>query len=204
MLHSVHGFNRDKFLMLLKRKGFESVTDFCKQLEIPRSTLNTYLGAERSVYNSSYEAICAALDTDPCELIEHSHKKDTPSRRLEQIIDSIKHLIQNDSRDLLSGVAFILFGSRVRKTAKINADWDLGLSRGGEPLGGREYFLIRNKIEDALEDFPNPVDVVNLDQAPVEFLATLNHGTELVGGCRESYARLLGVLDGIQKFESTT
>lgn len=60
-----------------------------------------------------------------------------------------------------------LFGSRAQKSVRRSSDFDVGI-RG---LSARDFYVIKERIEDAVEEsnIPHGVDVVDFDQVSEPF-----------------------------------
>jgi predicted nucleotidyltransferase len=114
----------------------------------------------------------------------------------QQLLTSILNSVSEQE----PGVVFLLIGSRASGRNRIYSDFDLGVSGGPvHRLETGDYFRIRSRVDDATEDFPFSVDLVNLDLAPDWFLAGLNDTPLYLAGDRESHAFVLGVLNGFRK-----
>lgn len=185
--------NPDRALTALHKAGFKTWAEFSRAARIHRNTLEQYLSGRKLVLPVAVQRMAEKLDVDPMELVYSAGAVDdeVDIRLLRRFLNPIAEQFPN--------VAFMLIGSRARGNARSRSDFDIALSMGEQPLSSREYLRVRSSIEDALEDFPRSVDIVNLDQAPLWFLADLNYAPVFVTGKQDSFKYLLGVVDGIRK-----
>jgi len=180
--------NKELFETLVKSRGFSSVSDFAATAGVHRNTLRAYLSGSSSVFASSFNKICEALEVDPLELIASGETSTAAIRRLLRDV-SIGH----------PQCAFMLMGSRASGSHKTYSDWDIGITKGREKLSSAEYLKIKSHIQDLADDLPQSVDVVNLDQAPMWFLDEMDTAPQLLAGNRNACNYFLGKLDGIKK-----
>jgi transcriptional regulator with XRE-family HTH domain len=185
----MHHFNTERFLVLLEQRGIGSLSHFSELSGVHRNTLRAYLKKSRSPFSRALLEMATELNVDPLELIteESSDKKRTS-------------LLQEALAPVIpSHAALVLFGSRARETHHVNSDWDLGLIGGVRPFSGFDYLRIKSQIDDALEDFPNSYDIVNLDQAPTSFLKEIGSEVRLIYGDSGTFSFLQGVIHGLSQ-----
>lgn len=190
--------NKAAFKKCLLEMNYASVADFSKKAAIHRNTVLNYL-AGRGVFSSSFYEIATKLNVDPMELI--SPVSDT--RAAVSYIDEIRPVIAKITK-FNPRIATILLGSRARKRARIYSDWDIGITGGIDSILTEEYFRIKDMVEDAAENIPRMIDVVNLDCAPLWFLEGLDYDLIFLDGNKESYLYFKGVLNGIKKRQNKT
>lgn len=149
------------FKQALHKKGYRSIGELAKSLNIHRNTIHYYLSGH-GVFPANFEKIITALDIKPRDILIED-KKDT-SVPLEQIAPIVDQLSQK-----FPNVCFILFGSRSKKTAQKFSDWDIGVY-SSEGLPHNAYRQIVRLTNDLVENLPICVDIVNLNQADDYFL----------------------------------
>ncbi len=176
----------------LRKLGFPTVSQFAKQHNVNRATLNNYLQG-RGPFPESFYVIADALQTDPLQLlIPISSESDIP--KLEEIAPIIKACCVISPR-----IAVGLLGSRAKGTAKQYSDWDIGITGGQQLLSAQDSLQIQRIVDDLKEDLPRDVDVVNLDAAPQWFLKGILYTPRFLSGNESSWNYFMGVLHGIQK-----
>lgn len=182
--------NDDVLKQALQRQGYKRLSHFAQDQKVNRMTLHHYLKG-RGPLPENYYHICDSLGVDPLAFL-------TP--QLESVVaeqEKIQPIIQallRQQPDLAVG----LIGSRARGRAKKYSDWDLGVTRGAKALTPQEGLRLKTLVEDAAENLPWFVDVVNLDQAPLWFLQKIDYQPVYLGGNRAPWEFFLGVLHGIQ------
>jgi len=184
--------NRARFEELLRAGGYKSHLDFCRRNFIHKNTLNYYLSGQ-DVFSKKIYEIAAALDVNPTDLIE-------PIERDRPVVDEIDGIIKELSQR--SGVAVILLGSRARGKPEKYSDWDLGITGGEKPFGGREFLSLRGRVAELAENLPRKVDLVNLDAAPLWFLQSIDYEPIFLGGDEGTFLHFKGVLYGIGQCEA--
>jgi hypothetical protein len=112
----VLSLNKARFLSVLRQKKIPSVLELSRRTGLHRNTINHYLSGQ-SVYQQGYLSLCEEMGTAPHDLVCVGHRPDLPNA-VAQILDvlSLKY----------PKLAFVLFGSHARLTAKPFSDWDIG------------------------------------------------------------------------------
>jgi predicted nucleotidyltransferase len=77
----------------------------------------------------------------------------------------LKEIVLRAAADMPCDI--FLFGSRAQKSIRRSSDFDVGI----KGLTARDFYLIKERIEDAVEEsnIPHGVDVVDFDQATEPF-----------------------------------
>ncbi|MBI2422507.1 MAG: nucleotidyltransferase domain-containing protein [Candidatus Hydrogenedentes bacterium] len=83
----------------------------------------------------------------------------------------------------------VLFGSRARRTHRRYSDSDLGVYAAGD-IAHREYLRMITVLDDAAEDFPCVVQLVNLNAAPEAMLRRIAPDLCYVTGAVEAWKDL--------------
>ncbi|MFH1356789.1 MAG: nucleotidyltransferase domain-containing protein [bacterium] len=182
----------DLLKTVLRKKGYKNLFDFSKSIEFNRVTLNNYLKGKGPLAEPYYD-LCRQLEVDPLSLL-FPISLDNDFEYQEEILPVVKEVCNK-----YPDIAVVLLGSRAKGNSKKYSDWDLGITKGGEELTTREYFRIKDFIEDLVDDLPRMVDVVNLDKAPIWFLQEMDYTPKYLGGLKNAYDFFLGVLNGIKK-----
>lgn len=146
--------------------------------------------------SEAYYRLCDSLNIDPLELLT-SVSSQNQNLALEEILPLIKKMAAKYPQ-----VAFGLFGSRAKGTAKKFSDWDIGITGGSCVLNSQQYVKIKNEIMDLAEDLPRSVDVISLDAAPLWFWEEMDYSPIFLAGDEKSWQYFLGVLYGIKKKSS--
>lgn len=184
----------NRLLQLLRTAGFNSLLEFSRKTGIHRNTLAN-LCAGRSVFTSTFQAVADYLHVDPNTLLMPTSTA-ISHLPIEEIRPLIARIIQSDPQ-----VAVMLFGSRAGKHPKKYSDWDLGVIRFPEALSGIEFLRLKRSVEEASEDLVRRVDVVNLHQAPADFLANIVNQIHFLDGNREAWIYFQGIINAIQRTE---
>ena len=188
-MNNIYVLDREKLDELLKEKGYSSYLDFCEKTGIHKNTLNYYLSG-RDIFSKKLYEIAQALDVEPIQLIKSNQPRLENIEELEGILKELASL---------SGLAIILLGSRAKGSYSRYSDWDLGVTRSGKPLTGREFLRLRGRITDIADNLPRNVDLINLDASPIWFLETINYEPIFLAGSIESFHYFKGVLYGIKQ-----
>ena len=186
--------DREKLHKHMKLKGFSSLREFAQSASIHRNTLQPYLKGEASVFRTSFIEIASALGVDPISLVNSAVSEESKGADAIELKRYLTKLSEGDRH-----VAFVLFGSRAEGRARRFSDWDIGVTRGSNPLSSSEFLAMKSQLEDLVDDFPYVVDLVNLDAAPRWFLEEMSSSPKLFSGNQVSYEYFRGMLHGIQK-----
>ncbi len=176
---------------VLQERGYSSLAAFCEQTKINRATIYHYMQG-RGPLADAYYSLCDQLQVDPLSLLEE--EKVSSDVDVSEIRAIVEALCKRDCE-----LAVGLFGSRAKGTARRFSDWDLGITRGVGGLGTREYFVLKQRVDDLSDNLARKVDVINLDAAPLWFLSGINYQPIFLLGNRNAWSYFMGVLDGIQK-----
>ncbi|MFH0799504.1 MAG: hypothetical protein V2A66_04905 [Pseudomonadota bacterium] len=182
-----------RFLAKLRALGFKGVFDFAASKGIHRNTVSLYLKGA-CAFSSAFDRIARAVGADPLEIIHPAMEASAEIEDLDEIASVVSFLTRRDHK-----VACMLLGSRAMKKGRVHADWDIGITRGGKPIGGDEYLDLRVGVSDIAENLPHGVDLINLDAAPAWFLEGIKYDPIFLDGDRESFIHFQGVLNGIKK-----
>ena len=174
---------------LLRGRGYGSLSEFASHAGIHRNTVRKYIVGNAPIFSRGLAAISSQLGVQPWQLLKQLHDKP-----YEELVAKIKAIANHDKQ-----LAFVLFGSRAKKTAKKYSDWDIGVSGGSTPVESNHYLALRQEVDDAFDDFPFGVQLVNLDQAPTWFLQELNTTVQFLCGNIETFNYFIGVIHGIAK-----
>lgn len=181
----------NKLRQIIAQRGYAHLTEFARTHGFNRATLNHYLKGQ-GPFSESYYAICDALSVDPVSLLMPS--ANAPTNHLDEIMPIVKKLCAYDK-----GIAAVLLGSRAKKTHKKYSDWDIGVTRGTKPISDMEFLKLRRIADDAADDLPREVDVVNLDAAPQWFINDIDYEPVYLAGDSNAWAYFMGVLHGTRK-----
>jgi len=181
-----------RFKAKLQELGYSSTVQFGEKHHIHRNTIRQLLDG-KSVFLSSVDTIAEALKTDPLQLIMPVSEVPTSIADYHEIAPLVGRLVSHDEK-----MAIFLLGSRAKQRARRYSDWDIAITRYPDPISGREYLRLKEKVSEWSEDFPRMVDLINLDQAPLWFLNEVGQPIFLDGD-EGSHIHFKGVLDGIEK-----
>lgn len=191
-MHNKYVLNRKKFDKILEEMGYKSYLDFCEKTDIHRNTLNYYLSG-RDIFSKKFYEIAEILKVDPIDLIV------SPKPDIENI-DELGTILKELTT--ISGLAVLLLGSRAKGVNKGYSDWDLGITRGGKCITGREFLRARGRVSDLADNLPRKVDLINLDAAPEWFLLSIDYEIVFLAGSFESFQYFKGVLHGIKQYKA--
>jgi predicted nucleotidyltransferase len=178
---TMHILNRIEFKRGMQRKGFRTHQQLALALGLHRNTISHYLSGA-PVLPEKLERLLVALEL-PIErallrVDSETAQSDTP------ISDIVDRLHERHPR-----VAFVLFGSRARRTHGRYSDYDLGAySKDG--ISHEEYRAMRVQISEAAEALPVDIDLVNLHRADPGFLARVLRDGRMLAGRRSDWNAL--------------
>lgn len=177
-----------------KKQGLGSMARLASRLGVHRNTLRSYLSGEKQVFSDFMLRLAEGLEVDALTLVRRRTADSSTSREYRAIVALAQALAEEHA-----GLAFGLIGSRAADTAGTYSDWDVAVTGGRHELDSDLYLELRGKIEDECDDFSRCVDLVNLDAAPVSFLAGITYRPQFLAGSLESFSYMLGVLDGVRR-----
>lgn len=185
--------NSQELKNLIKQMGFVSLSEFAGKFGINRATLNHYFKGEGPL-SESYYKLCESLQIDPISILSPV-SSNLPSGFYD-IMPVVKKLCEHDK-----SLAVGLLGSRAKGTNKKYSDWDIGVTRGQDSIGGREFLNFKQIVDDASDDLQYNIDVINLAAAPDWFLHDINYEPIFLAGNMNAWAFFMGVIHGAKKKE---
>lgn len=183
-----------KLRALVAERGFVNFGEVLKKAALHRNSLNEYLDGGRSVFSTVTRKICGVLDCDPTSILirrEVSFGSDSTAESIKKLLFSLA--------GRYSTTCFFLLGSRAKGTNRQFSDWDIAVSSGHKKLPVNEYLTIKSELEDGVENFPVEVDLINFDEAPRWFLASINYQPKFLAGDENIFSHVIGVIDGARK-----
>jgi predicted nucleotidyltransferase len=183
----VHILNSRRFHKALKEKGYRTIGQFARSLDIHRNSIHYYLSGH-GVLQKNFEKIIKALGLKVHEIIIDEEKAEVPG--LEQIASLIDMLHME-----FPDVTFVLFGSRSRGTAHKYADWDVGVF-SDTGLTHESYRRIVQYKNVLVEDLPFFVDLINLNRADKYFLREVSKDWKFLTGKLNQWIKLQNEVTG--------
>ena len=188
-----------KLRQRMEKLGFRSLAAVLRKAGLHRNSIADYLSGRKSVFSSVTDRLCATLELDPWEIVAAN----IPAVKPDGVETALKRVLAQAASEVLkeksASLAFILIGSRAKGTSSKHSDWDVAISAGADALSTEEYLALKSAIEDAVDDFPVSVDLVNFDAAPAWFLANIVYAPRLLVGNEFTFARAMGVISGSKK-----
>lgn len=171
----------NRFEEAMRRQGFTSIGALAKALGIHRNTIHYYLSGH-GVFPDKLEKLLSRLSLNPADVVVQKKTQETnPLSPIASLVDRLQCRFPE--------VAFVLFGSRARNTARPYSDWDIGVY-GREDISHEQYRVMRREKEDWEEESPYMVDVTNLNRADEDFLKSASRGWIFLGGNLGSWLAL--------------
>ncbi len=165
--------NRELLLSALAREGFSSLGALCSELKIHRNSLSRYLSGA-PVFPKVLELVFRRLKLAPAEaLVVVQDKRGDEITLIRKVVGEIVKAVPER--------AVILFGSRVKGTARKYSDYDLGIL-GDKPLSLDQLSRVKEIAEEASEDLPFFIDVIDLNRADKKFMDSLRNNSTFLGG----------------------
>lgn len=166
----------------VKKRGYHSLGRLAHSLGLHRNSIHYYLSG-RPVLPLSLEKMLEALNLRLADVMVDK-KEASANFPYEAIAPPVDRLHAE-----FPEVTFVLFGSRARGSGQKYSDWDLGVySR--ENLFHVLYRRIVRFKDEAVEDFPFLVDLVNLNRAPPSFLKEASKGWIFLAGRQRDWIDL--------------
>ncbi len=160
---NVEVLDRQKFMASLKSQGIKSFLEMSRASGLHRNTINHYLKGG-PIYQTAFLEICKILQVQPRDLTSAKPTSIAIPTELAIILDSLHgHFPQ---------LTFVLFGSRARNTPKRFSDWDIGFF-ADEQLAHQVHLNLLKKTDDLLDNSLLEINLVNLQEAPADFLKTI-------------------------------
>lgn len=172
--------NPKRFEEALRQRGFKSIGALARTLGIHRNTIHYYLSGH-GVFPEKLERILDQLSLDPADVLIRKKGAADPLAAIAPLMDRLQQQFPD--------AAFVLFGSRARKTARPYSDWDIGVYCQTGLTHERYREILREK-EDWVEGSSYLVDVVNLNRADRDFLESICGGWTFLGGNLGSWLEL--------------
>lgn len=170
-----------RFEEAMRRQGFASIGALARALGIHRNTIHHYLSGH-GVFPTMLEKILDRLALQPGNVLVQKNARDAnPLSPIAPLVDCLQQQFPE--------VAFVLFGSRARNTARTYSDWDIG-AFSQKDISHDQYRRMWRKKEDREEEFPYMVDVTNLNRADEDFLKSASRGWIFLGGNMGSWLAL--------------
>ncbi len=163
--------------------GFTNLSDFLKKGRVNRATLYHYLRG-KPVFSSQFLKISKILNLDPLVLIEKNHE--VPSLNLPEQLKKMIEILLQDKK-----IAVFLVGSQASGSARQFSDWDIGITRHRTKLSDIEFLDYKAQAEKFSENHVQPIDLLNLDLAPVWFLREMSKPPLFLSGNQLSGQRFM-------------
>lgn len=157
----------------IKKSPYKSIESLSAALGIHRNTINHYLSGA-SVFPKSLENIFKVLQINPWDVIQN--KKEESKYKVDIIYPIVEKL-----NAVCPEACYILFGSRARNEEKQFSDFDIGTFVNKE-LSFDDFYKIKEVADEAAEDLPVEVDLVNLTKADTNFFVSIKKGYKFLGG----------------------
>lgn len=177
----VHILDQKRFEEAMRRQGFSSIGALAKAVGVHRNTIHYYLSGH-GVFPEKLEKLFSRLSIRPADvLVQKKQPGADPLSTIAPLIDRLQSRFPE--------VAFVLFGSRARNTARPYSDWDVGVYCH-HGISHEQYRIMRHEKEDWEEQSPYMVDVTNLNRADEDFLKSVSRGWIFLGGNLGSWLAL--------------
>jgi transcriptional regulator with XRE-family HTH domain len=186
MLHNNVNFVLDveKLKAFSRKAGIQTIGELCEKANIHKNSITPYLKGERSPFTQVVLDIAAALRVSAQDLVGvgEDHIVTDLRSRLGTLMES--------------GWSLFLFGSRARGSEKKFSDIDVGVTGGKVKLSFSDFSIFKSKAEDAYDNYPLSLNLVNLDMAPADFLLNIEPDLTFICGNEISSAFFLGYVYG--------
>lgn len=165
----------------MKAKGIGSIEELSKKLNVHRNTITPYLAGKRGLPDC-LDRMLELLDLSPAEAI----LKNVQSSRQAglEIAELVSKLVVSQAPN-----AYILFGSRARKTAKQYSDYDIGVFNKTD-LSFSDFSKLIDIAEEAEQSLPFDINLTNLNLADQSFLQEIRKDWIFIGGSLDSWISL--------------
>lgn len=176
-------FNPTLLRQALRKRGFHSAGQFCKQIGIHRNTFSGYLSG-KSVLQPTAQQILDYLQLDHLAAFEIKQTlplNDDFINSLNPVVDALVHSAP--------WASFVLFGSRAKGSSQKYSDVDLGVV-GPTRLSTQQWSHLRNVLDDVSENYPFAFDLVDLRRASPEFINEVASHGKFLGGSRSGWQDL--------------
>ena len=188
-----HQIDQRKLQQLVLARGYPNLALFVNAVGIHRNSLAEYFGG-RGVFTAVVTKLAEALDCSPLDFVQRR----VPRVRIDKVSEALQAVLESAAaRD--SNLCFLLIGSRAKGTARELSDWDVGVTAGPRSLGTEEYLALKAHIQEAVDNLPVGVDIVNLDAAPEWFFRSMDYEPRYLAGSEGSYLYILGKVHGVRK-----
>lgn len=156
--------DEEKLNAVLVARGM-SISQLAQQCGISRQSVYDMF-SKKPVFNSTFVKILNHLGIHHDQLTESRDNAllRTMPMRIQKAVMSLIQFCDAHNAGL------ILFGSRARGKGGVSPDWDFGVY-SIKPFDQRSFSILKQKLLD--EVFPNRIDVVNLNVAPLWFLESI-------------------------------
>jgi transcriptional regulator with XRE-family HTH domain len=187
--------SQEKLSQAMLSAGLTSISALADKAKVHRNSLAAYLSGKRSPFTGVMDAIASCLQVDPASLLTRTG---SASKWINAVKGALRPCLTNEPPR-----ALFLFGSRARRTHKKYSDIDFAIAGGLHPLSSAEFLRLKETVAQASDDFPIMVDIVNLDQAPGDFLTSVAGDLRLIAGDQQVETYLKGLIDGIKKVKQS-
>ena len=170
--------SRARIKRLMKDSNIRSLTELAQKAKIHRNSL----GSDIPAFNPVYLSVCKALGVEP-----------------DKALESNQTIIRDTVNQIAPNRGFFLYGSRAKGTSREFSDYDIGVTGGEDKLDWREFLKIKQRLEEACENLPVKVSILNFDDAPDNFISDFDSPIEFLGGNHEAFTYFKGHLNGRKK-----
>lgn len=184
----IHG---EKIALAMKAKGIHTIEELSKQLNVHRNTILPYLSGQRALPDC-LDRMLKLLDIAPGDaIVKNVKSKIQPGLEISPLISQ---LVTSQPKN-----AYVLFGSRAKRTNKKYSDYDIGIYRINN-LPFSELSKLIDLTEEWKSNKSYDVNVTNLSLADIDFLHNIQNDWIFLGGNLEAWIDLQKKI-GIELYE---
>lgn len=182
ILSTVYISNVSLIKEAIKTSGFGSVTELAKHLGVHRNTLQNYFSGQSLLpkhFTEMLQVLHLSIDQ---ALVQVTEEEPNDQFKIAPLVDQLLSLYPN--------ACFVLFGSRAKQIACAKySDFDVGIYSHNK-LAHADYRQLIKAKNEWEENSPYFVDLVNLHQAPDDFLTNISKNWIFLAGRSQDWLAL--------------
>ncbi len=168
-------------LAAMKAKGYKSIEELSKALNVHRNTISAYLCGQRAL-PESLDRLMYLLDVSPAQVIVRNlNSKKQFGLDIADVVSSMINLCPDK--------AYVLFGSRARGSNKKYSDYDIGVYCRDE-MQFSQFSKLIDLAQEHQSEKPYDINLSNLCLADSKFLFEIKNDWQYLGGDFLSWVEL--------------
>ncbi len=181
----------EKFKLVLKKRGFKSISHLAKASGVHRNTITEYLSLRSSPFQTTFLKIAQTLRTSPLDLFSDNLHYEN-AKILSHIGVPLEEFLNQNT------FLCVVLIDAVENETTHRLHLKLGFTNGESKLGSAEFSIYKLKLEEFVRRKQITLDCYNLDAASIGFITSLPQTCRPLTGNTESYRYTSGFIGGLK------